>query len=85
MKLKEFTAYSYSVTVPWPSERIIQDDNDNEFVTSDPNEIIRPELEELVGAQWVDWDWEVSKSGSHAIDVYFNDATEAIRFKLTWS
>jgi len=84
MKLKEFTAYSYSVTVPWPSEHIIQND-DNEFVTSDPNEIMRPELEELVGAQWVDWDWEVSKSGSHAIDVYFNDATEAIRFKLTWS
>jgi hypothetical protein len=81
---KKLIEYSYSVTVPWPNERILPFET-GEFATSDPNEIMRPQLEELVGIQGADWDWEVSKSGSHSIDVYFTDATEAIRFKLLWS
>jgi hypothetical protein len=35
--------------------------------------------------QGIDWDWDISRNVDNALDVYFNDGTEAVKFKLVWS
>jgi hypothetical protein len=89
--LDNYTSFPYSIHVPWPEERTMRtvatdesDDDEVEFRTCDPNEIMRPELE-LLGEQGVAWNWQISQVLKHGIEVFFMDATEAIKFKLLWS
>jgi hypothetical protein len=85
MVTNNIPAYQYSVTVPWPYERTIQDEHGNEVRTCDPNDLMRPDLHRSVGVQGIDWDWDISRNVDNALDVYFNDGTEAVKFKLVWS
>jgi hypothetical protein len=85
MGTKLLSAYQHYVTVPWPYERTIQNERGHDFRTCDPNELMRPELELIVGKQGVDWDWDICRTQDNAIDVFFDDAVEAVKFKLVWS
>ena len=66
-----------SVYVPWPVSN----------KTADPNELIRPWLEENVGKQGLNWSWDVVYSESAGCDrlkVNFLNKNKAIMFKLIY-
>lgn len=50
----------------------------------EPNEYYRPWLEENVGKQAVDWDWDLSSAGLDILEIYFVTQEHATLFELTW-
>jgi hypothetical protein len=86
--MNNYTKFPHVIHVPWPKERIVWKNeygNAVESWSADPNEIMRPSLEQDVGEQGIDWNWDVSKVMNNAVAIYFMDATAAIKYKLIWS
>ncbi len=53
--------------------------------TSEPNLYYRPWLEENVGKQSVDWDWDLCKEDIDTLEIYFATKEHATLFELKWS
>lgn len=67
----DLTTYEHKVNVPWP--HAFTDGH------SDPNEVLRPWLEEKVGRQNEHWNWDISTN--MGLDVYFISLQAACAFE----
>jgi hypothetical protein len=86
--MTDFDIFPHVIHVPWPKERIMWvnvEGYEVESWSADPNEIMRPSLEQDVGVQGIDWNWEISQVKNNSVAIYFMDITEAIKYKLLWS
>lgn len=81
-KPKHKGQYPFSVVIPWPTGMIQRDDGSTIF-SACPNELVREYMEEYVGRQRFEWDWDY-QSPNH-LRAYFVDDVAALQFKLTWS
>ena len=59
--------------VPWPRTNS----------SADPNELLRPWLEENAGIQGIHWSWEIAGVGDY-LEVMFLNKYKAIEFKLMY-
>lgn len=50
----------------------------------EPNEHYRPWLEEHVGKQCVDWNWEIYSMNPDMVSVFFANSEHATLFEITW-
>jgi hypothetical protein len=65
-----------TITIPWPKLvwLTLHDDGDGsktQSLTCDPNNIYRPWLEKNVGKQYIDWDWNISRTDIDGLDIKF--------------
>lgn len=51
----------------------------------DPNEYYRLWLEEKIGKQGIDWDWELSKTDFNFVHIMFSSSDNGTLFELTWA
>lgn len=77
--------YPFMVTVPWPYERTIVNEDGITSTTCHPDALMRPKLELKVGRQGTDWEWDICSTDINCLDVFFINYIDAIEFKLTWS
>ena len=56
--------FNTEVIIPWPGAGTL---------SSDPNKEYRPWLEENVGRQGVDWEWDISRTDPGAISLRLSD------------
>lgn len=54
------------------------------FPRGDPNDLVRPWLEEHIGQQAIDWNWEMCPNNSNLIDYHFVNTEDAVLFELSW-
>lgn len=50
----------------------------------EPNIHYRPWLEEHIGKQGVDWDWDIISIASDDLVIFFDKKEHAVLFELTW-
>ena len=51
----------------------------------EPNIHYRPRLEQHIGKQGVDWDWDLCRTDIDSLCIMFNDTNSATFFELTWN
>jgi hypothetical protein len=52
--------------------------------STEPNDRYRPWLEENIGIQQIDWDWDISSHDFNILEIYFVTQEHATLFELTW-
>ena len=50
----------------------------------EPNEHYRPWLEEHIGEQGVDWNWDIHSVHSNSLAIFFANLEHGTLFELTW-
>jgi hypothetical protein len=50
----------------------------------EPNHRYRPWLEEHIGEQYKDWDWNIWSARGNSLIVYFEKEEDATLFELAW-
>jgi hypothetical protein len=51
---------------------------------TEPNEHYRPWLEEHIGEQGVNWNWDIHSVTENTLAIYFAESEQASLFELTW-
>jgi len=62
----------FKVSIDWPTS----------VSSSDPNDFYRGWLEEHVGKQEIDWDWEIDRIDPDGVAVYFRTEKDAFTFAM---
>jgi hypothetical protein len=50
----------------------------------EPNEHYRPWLEEHVGEQGINWNWEIHSTNPDQVAIHFENTEHATLFEITW-